>query len=185
MISVETAVVGGGPAGAATACGLAASGREVMLFERSSAPHHKVCGEFLSVETQAHLGRLGIDLCALGAAPIGRAAVHAGVRARVVTLPFRALSLSRFRLDEALLQRAAERGARLERGVSIQAVESRKTGLQLRRSDGEVVRCRKLVLATGKLGLRGIADTRDRSMVGLKMHLRLSAESRQALAGGV
>ncbi|MGH6789180.1 MAG: FAD-dependent monooxygenase, partial [Pseudolabrys sp.] len=61
MTRVETAIVGGGPAGAAAACGLAALGRDVVLIERSDAPHHKVCGEFLSVETQAQLSRFGID----------------------------------------------------------------------------------------------------------------------------
>ncbi|MBV8791618.1 MAG: hypothetical protein JO237_06155, partial [Pseudolabrys sp.] len=33
--------------------------------------------------------------------------------------------------------------------------------------------CDHLVLATGKVGLRGIGDERDTSLVGLKMHLRL------------
>jgi menaquinone-9 beta-reductase len=51
--------------------------------------------------------------------------------------------------------------------------------------DGENLQCRHLVLATGKLGLRGIADGRDNSLVGLKMHLRPSAEVRRALTGGV
>jgi menaquinone-9 beta-reductase len=41
------------------------------------------------------------------------------------------------------------------------------------------------VLATGKLGLRGVDDARDGSLVGLKMHLRLSLEARRALEGRV
>ncbi|HTQ82284.1 MAG TPA: FAD-dependent oxidoreductase, partial [Pseudolabrys sp.] len=68
MTRVETVVVGGGPAGAATACGLAAAGREVLLIERTDGPHHNVCGEFLSIETQAQLRRLEIDPLTLGAA---------------------------------------------------------------------------------------------------------------------
>jgi flavin-dependent dehydrogenase len=40
-------------------------------------------------------------------------------------------------------------------------------------------------LATGKLGLRGIGDARDNSLVGLKIHLRPSAECRRALTGRV
>ena len=67
MRQVETVIVGGGPAGAATACSLASMGREVVLVERTTVPHHKVCGEFLSIETQAQLHRLGVlrsQLCA-------------------------------------------------------------------------------------------------------------------------
>jgi len=58
---VDIVVVGGGPAGAATACGLAAIGREVLLIERSLGSHHKVCGEFISPETAAHLVQLGVN----------------------------------------------------------------------------------------------------------------------------
>ena len=53
MRQVELVIVGGGPAGAATACSVASMGREVVLVERTTVPHHKVCGESLSIETQA------------------------------------------------------------------------------------------------------------------------------------
>lgn len=61
MTRAETVIVGGGPAGSATASGLAALGRDVVLIERTAKPHNKVCGEFLSVETQTQLQRLGVD----------------------------------------------------------------------------------------------------------------------------
>src|SRR5258707_15675800 len=76
MMQAETVIVGGGPAGSATACGLAALGRDVMLIERAAGPPHKVCGEFLSLETQPQLQRLGVDPPALGAAPIGPGALY-------------------------------------------------------------------------------------------------------------
>ena len=44
MRRVEIVIVGGGPAGSATASGLAALGRDVMLIERTAKPHNKVCG---------------------------------------------------------------------------------------------------------------------------------------------
>jgi flavin-dependent dehydrogenase len=50
---------------------------------------------------------------------------------------------------------------------------------------GEIIYCRHVVLATGKLGLRGVDDARDGSLVGLKMHLRLSPEAHRALEGQV
>ncbi len=183
MKRIETVIVGGGPAGAAAACGLAALGREVMLIERSCAPHHKVCGEFLSVETQAHLRRLGIDIAALGAVAIERVSVAAGGRMVTAELPFRALSLSRFRLDRALLQCAAERGADVKRGVSVRAAARDRERWTLRCDDGEAIQCRNLVLATGKWGLRGIEDGRDASLVGLKMHFKCPPEMQRALGG--
>ncbi len=185
MIEVDTLIVGGGPAGAATACRLADGGREVMLIERSAAAHHKVCGEFLSVETQDQLHRLGVDPIALGAVAIDSVAIHAPRRAVSAALPFRALSLSRYRLDAALLRRAADAGAEVRRGVSVRRVERDQRGWRLRCDDDEMVHCRRLVLATGKWGLRGFADARDASRIGLKMHLRLAPAARRALAGRV
>ena len=111
MTAVETLDRRRRPAGAAAACGLAAAGREVVLVERSEGPHHKVCGEFLSIETQALLQALGVDPAALGAVGIGEVAVYAGGRGVAAALPFRALSLSRYRLDDVLLRRAGESGA--------------------------------------------------------------------------
>lgn len=185
MTGVETVVIGAGPAGSATACGLAALGRDVLLIERSAAPHHKVCGEFLSVETQLLSRRLGVDPSALGAAEIDEVVLHSVDRSVRAALPFRALSLSRYRLDDALLQSALRRGARLKRSVSVRQVMPNGSGWNVLCDNGEVVRCRNLVLATGKLGLRGIDDERDRSLVGLKMHLRPSPAARRALDGRV
>jgi flavin-dependent dehydrogenase len=185
VIAVEIAVLGGGPAGAATAFGLAAARREVLLLERAAEPRHKVCGEFLSVETVASLARLGIDPQALGAAPIDRLSLWTPAGSGGTALPFRALSLSRRRLDRAILERAAREGAEIWRGVPVRRVEPLDTGWRLRCDHGEIIRCRTLVLATGKLAPRALADERDGSSVGLKMHLRLAASAAPGLPGQV
>src|SRR5258706_12763057 len=185
MMRAETVIVGGGPAGSATACGLAALGRDVMLTERTANPHHKVCGEFLSVETQTQLQRLGVDPSALGAAPIEQVAVYSSSRSVTSALPCRALSLSRYRLDDALLRCAQDSGARLKRNVAVKSVTPDGAGWNVLCDDGETIYCRQFVLATGKLGLRGIDDARDGSLVGLKIHLRLAPEARRALEGRV
>jgi flavin-dependent dehydrogenase len=184
MRHVDIAIIGGGPAGAATACGLAAAGCEVVLIERADGPHHKVCGEFLSVETQAQLLALGIDATALGAVAIDRVTVACATRRVTAALPFRALSLSRYRLDDALLRRAKTRGVRVKRGCA-RGVTPQDEGWTVRCDDGEALHCRRLVLATGKWGLRGVDETRDGSRVGLKMHLRLADDARRALVGRV
>ena len=122
MRRAETVIVGGGPAGSATASGLAALGRDVVLIERTAKPHNKVCGEFLSVETQTQLQRLGVDPSSLGAVPVEQVALYSSSRSVTSALPFRALSLSRYRLDDALLQCAQNSGARLKRNVAVKSV---------------------------------------------------------------
>src|ERR1700751_3815187 len=122
MTRAETVIVGGGPAGSATASGLAASGCDVVLIERTAKPHNKVCGEFLSVETQTQLHRLGVDPSALGAVPVERLALYSSICSVTSALPFRGLSLSRYRLDDALLQCAQNSGATLKRNVAVKSV---------------------------------------------------------------
>ena len=181
MSIVETIIVGGGPSGAAAARSLASAGREVVLLERSAGPHHKVCGEFLSIETQAILRQLGIEPLTHGAVPVDAVGIHVGRRHVTTRLPFRALSLSRRTLDRALLSRARESGVDVRAGVGVQAV-TRDGGIwAVRCDDGEMLQARNLVLATGKQGLRGITDSRDTSLVGLKMHLQLRDAQRNAL----
>jgi flavin-dependent dehydrogenase len=181
MNMLDTIIVGGGPAGASAACRLASGSREVVLLERSEEPHDKVCGEFISIETQHILHRLGVDLAALGAVPVDTVAIHVARQRAVASLPFRAMSVSRRRLDEALLLRSRIAGAVVRRGAVVQSVE-REDGQWIVRCDGdEVLRCRNLVLATGKLRLRGTSDNRDGGLVGLKIHLRLSPAARRAL----
>ena len=182
MNSVETIIVGGGPAGAAAAIRLAAAGREALVIERHAEPHHKVCGEFLSIETQDIVRRLGVDCAAQGAVPIESVSIHAGKGTASASLPFRALSLSRRQLDAALLDRARQSGAKLKRGVSVQAVTRETDGWSVRCDDGANLQARHLIVATGKYGLRGVSDSRDGSLVGLKMHLRLAGDVNSNLA---
>ena len=109
--------------------------------------------------------------------PVERLALYSSSCSVTSALPFRALSLSRYRLDDALLQCAQNSGARLKRNVAVKSVTPAGTGWNVLCDEGEIIYCRHLVLATGKLGLRGVDDARDGSLVGLKMHLRLSPRS--------
>ena len=56
----DVAVVGGGPAGAATATRLAAAGLATLLVERSREVHWRACGVFSSPLTRGLLLDLGL-----------------------------------------------------------------------------------------------------------------------------
>ncbi len=173
--------VGGGLAGAAFALEFARSGRRVLVLERSRGPHHTVCGEFLSEETQVVLGSLGLEPRTLGATTITRFRLVKGERHATTLLPFAAAGLSRFRLDEALLGAAARAGAEVVRGALVTGIEL-GDGAATVRSEDRTWPASAVALATGKHPLRGFARPAS-PMVGFKLHLEPTGAATRELAG--
>ncbi len=155
----------------------------MTVLERESGPAHKVCGEFLSGEALAELAGLGIDTAGLGAAPIAAMRlIHRG-RVAEARLPFRAAGLSRLVLDEALLRRAAELGADVQRGVRVRGLELGSVQTQ-----AGALAAGAILLATGKHDVRGFArptHSDNHALIGFKLHLRLGPGQQSALAGHV
>ena len=179
-------IIGGGPAGAAVAISLAQAGRPVTLIERHAGAHHKVCGDFLSAEAVRMVGELGVDLALLGAAPIARVRVVHGAAEALGALPFVALGVSRMALDEALLMRAGEVGARVLRGVAVRRLCRRGEGFVADVGAHGQWAAETVFLGTGKHDLRGVARPRvGAQVVGLKTYLALEPEQGRALAGTV
>jgi menaquinone-9 beta-reductase len=114
----DVAVVGAGPAGAATALFLAEHGLDVIVLERAALPRSRiVCGEYLSPEAGRLLDRLGVlkAIDAAGAAPLGGMRITAP-DGRIVVARYRAvggwrpyrqyaMGVSRTTLDGALVER--------------------------------------------------------------------------------
>lgn len=183
----DALVVGGGPAGAALAVRLARAGRDVRLVERSAGPVDKVCGEFISGEAVRELAELGVDLSGLGAVTIHTVRLCSNGRQVAAPLPFRAASLSRRVLDEALLGCAASAGATLLRGVKVSELSRRGGGWVARMATGAELGGRSAFLATGKHDLRSHKRPRgvQGDLVAFKLHWQLAASQAAQLAGHV
>ena len=60
MRDIDVLVIGGGPAGSATAAHAARRGLSVTLVDRARFPRHKACAEYLSPEAARDLDALGV-----------------------------------------------------------------------------------------------------------------------------
>jgi flavin-dependent dehydrogenase len=162
---------------------LAAAGRKVTLLEKERTAHHKVCGEFLSREAVQYLQDAGVAPCDLGAVPIRLVRLSSSQRTVEAELPFRALSLSRYVLDEAMLARAEAAGCEVRRDVQVDGVKADGGQWIAATRDGELLRAQTVFLAHGKHELHGWERGRGAQpdLVGFKLHWRLTEAQTAAL----
>lgn len=132
-MTVDVAIVGGGPAGAVLAARLARRGREVVLLERSPGYRWRACGVFSSPASVDALRAAGLDPETLGASarpvPAMRVETATGTSFRLTygdegTFAAPAVSFDRAALDPALLAMAREAGADVRLGMAVTHVES-------------------------------------------------------------
>lgn len=195
----DIAIIGAGLAGSSLAATLAGRGWDVLLLERHQRPQHKVCGEFLSPESQGSLRAMGLHatVAALGPSPMTRARLISPLGTRLsIDLPGTAWGVSRLALDAALAHAAERAGARVEFGATATAIESAGAlqHISVRDTHGQaaLAHARTVVVACGRNPLPGLRPRTSRAhgrttYVGVKCHYRgldLSPEVQLYLFGG-
>ena len=158
----DVVVVGAGPAGGVTAFTAARRGLEVLLLDRAVFPRFKVCGCCLNARALNTLERVGLAdvVVELGAARLDRLDVRGPEGSASLALSG-SVSLSRSRLDHALVERARLAGATFRDGVAARlgtlSGPCRRVQLQTRAGETSEVRADVVVVADGIGGsaLRG------------------------------
>lgn len=144
-MKLDAIIIGGGPAGAATAIALARQGRSVVVVEKAAFPRRKVCGEFISAASLGLLDELGVGdhVRALAGPEVQRVGLFAAGPAIAASMPSGRAgfgqALGRDVLDGLLLEAAAEAGVTVLQPWQALAVERRgeRTMVRVAR-DGEV-----------------------------------------------
>ncbi|MEQ8840464.1 MAG: NAD(P)/FAD-dependent oxidoreductase [Acidimicrobiales bacterium] len=153
--TVDTLVVGGGPAGTAAATTLARAGNDVLVIDKATFPRDKCCGDGLTALALRELEALGLDP---GSVASWRIVDDVIVRSpsgkeRRYSLPdgpgYHAAVARRVDLDAALVDLAIDAGAGIEQGVSFTSVTTTAEGLTVATDGAGTIRARHLVAADG------------------------------------
>ena len=107
----DCAIIGGGLAGLTLAIQLAEAGRYVILFEKGKYPFHKVCGEYISMESYDFLERIGIPLSTMNLPMINEVKISSP-NGNFITrqLDLGGFGISRYTLDSTLAELAVQKG---------------------------------------------------------------------------
>ena len=183
-------IAGAGPAGSSLAIRLSRLGLQVILVERYKFPRAKLCGEFISPECLKHFDELGVfdDMLAAGGDRVLETIFYE-TAGRSISVPSRwlddggfALSLSRARMDEILLNGARKSGVTVLEETSVTGLLTNNgsvLGVKIRDSSGKTseIEASMTIDATGRA--RVLSRLADKSVarkepkprfVGFKAH---------------
>jgi menaquinone-9 beta-reductase len=112
--SYDVAIIGGGMAGLSASIQLAKAGHSVILLEKEKYPFHKVCGEYISLESWNFLKELGMPLEEMNLPIIDNLFLTApNGKSFIAKLPLGGFGVSRYKIDSLLAGIAKENGVHL------------------------------------------------------------------------
>ncbi|HCL82608.1 MAG TPA: pyridine nucleotide-disulfide oxidoreductase [Chitinophagaceae bacterium] len=175
----DVAIAGGGLAGLSLAIQLARKGWRVGLFEKESYPFHKVCGEYISMESRDFLNGLGLPLEAWGLPVINQLYITAPNGESIkAPLPLGGFGVSRYKLDAALANIAKEAGVDLFENTKVYDIHFEEGNHRIQTSEGLF----KANLACACFGKKSNLDVKwkrhfmkyggKQNYVGVKYHVR-------------
>ena len=180
-ITYDLAIVGGGLAGLALSIQAANAGYRAILFEKEKYPFHRVCGEYISLESWDFLESLGIDLKSLGVSYIKRLYVSDSQgRSFEQKLPLGGFGISRYKLDHRLAQIAKQAGVMILEQTRVNDIHFANEHFSIESTKGSF----KAKVGVGSFGKRSNLDVKWKrpfivatknklnNYIGVKYHIR-------------
>src|SRR5882724_873560 len=154
----DVVIIGGGLAGLALSIQLAKAGYRVVVFEKEKYPFHKVCGEYISLESWNFLEENGIPLSDWNLPIIKRLFVSAPNGNSIEhDLPLGGFGISRYKLDAALAEIAKSVGVKLLEEVKVNQVDFENKKFTIHASTSLIY---EALIACGTFGKRSNLDIR-------------------------
>ena len=194
--SYDVIVVGAGLGGSSAAVHLVSRGHSVLLLEKHFYPVHKLCGEFLSGESESYIRRLGALDTLNDSRPqrvYDALITTRGGKRFAMRLRNPGYGISRFALDHMLMVRAVAAGVTVRQGASVKRIEGDLDRGFTIATDTSEFRGRLVVGAFGKRSqldrkLGRHYPTASRSYVAFKAHFQGAPDTHtvelHAFAGG-
>jgi flavin-dependent dehydrogenase len=119
----DIAIVGGGLAGLTFALQAKKAGYSVVLFEKESYPFHKVCGEYISMESWNFLTSIGVPLATFNLPIINHLSItDVKGNSYQYHLPQGGFGVSRFFLDNYLYELCVEQNVTVHTNCKVEDV---------------------------------------------------------------
>jgi menaquinone-9 beta-reductase len=180
----DVAIIGGGIAGLSLSIDLKKRGYEVLVIEKGNYPRHKVCGEYISMESHPYLLKLCPELSALDLPIINNFKLSSGNDKEFATkLSLGGFGISRYLLEDFLFKEAKKQGVEFMLNTRAQNI------LHATDVDGYKINTNSVVItaslvcnATGrKSNLKTVEKTNPTktNYVGIKYHIKLPRDQTQ------
>ena len=143
-------IIGGGLAGLTSALHLNKIGIDVMVIEKSSYPHHKVCGEYISNEVLPYLKWLNLDISGLDTTTINKFQMSTSRgQTATCTLPQGGFGISRYALDFFLFTHLQGRKVKIIKD-SVEEINFENDSFAVKTLAGDVFTSKHVLGAFGK-----------------------------------
>jgi flavin-dependent dehydrogenase len=151
----DVAIIGGGLGGLSLAIQLAREHFRVIVIEKESYPFHRVCGEYISLESWNFLESLGVPLSDMEL-PIIKNLLVSSPNGNTISqaLPLGGFGISRFKIDNDLVQLARINGATVMESVKVNDVLFNGEGFEVQCSSLQI----QAKLVAGSFGKRSNLD---------------------------
>ena len=181
--SFTVGIIGGGLAGLSLSILLAHRGYRTILFEKEKYPFHKVCGEYVSLESWSFIESLGLNLSQLNLPIIKNLIVSSPCGNFIQSrLDMGGFGISRYFLDNQLKEIAVKRGVIVYEETKVSDVIFNDEIFTLKYHSGAIT-CSVVVGSFGKRSNLDVKWKRDfvkqkanklNNYIGVKYHVKAS-----------
>lgn len=179
--SFDIAIIGGGLAGLALSIQCGKAGFKTILFEKEIYPFHRVCGEYISLESKDFLESLGLPVTEMRLPVISRLMVTSPNGNTIEQkLDLGGFGISRYLVDYELYKLAKDAGVMVAEGIKVDDISYENNSFTIYSAMGNI----KASVAAGCFGKRSNIDVkwkrkfisgknkRLNNYIGVKYHIK-------------